>query len=71
MKRSCGQKLAGLFAVSCLVAVVLAGPAQARFLPGLNRVAADKGEVYRKGCLLGHERLRSGACRFGDRKSKK
>lgn len=47
------------------------GQTEARFLPGLNKVKADKGEVYRKGCLMGHARVRSGACRFGDLKSKK
>ena len=51
--------------------LMTAGSADARFEPGLNRVAADKGEVYRKGCLMGHARVRSGACRFGDVKSKK
>lgn len=78
MKRPRTPRLALLLALSCLIAAlitgpatVLAGPATARFLPGLNRVGADKGEVYRKGCLLGHERLRSGPCRFADRKSKK
>jgi hypothetical protein len=51
--------------------LLTAGSADARFEPGLNRVAADKGEVYRMGCLMGHARVRSGACRFGDIKSKK
>jgi hypothetical protein len=55
----------------CAGLLVFTGPAGARFLPGLNRVKADKGEVYRKGCLMGHNRVRSGACRFGDVKSKK
>ena len=64
MKPLRAPRLARLLAISCLIAAVitgpatvLAGPAAARFLPGLNRVKADKGEVYRKGCLLGHERL--------------
>lgn len=60
--------LAGFLAVVCLIC---SGTAEARFLPGLNRVAADKGEIYRKGCLIGHARVRSGPCRFGDLKSDK
>lgn len=60
-------------AVFCVVTLagllLVAGPADARFEPGLNRVAADKGEVIRKGCLVGHQRVRSGPCRFGDRRS--
>ena len=60
-----------LLAAICAGLLVFAGPAEGRFLPGLNRVKADKGEVYRKGCLMGHARLRSGACRFGDTRSKK
>lgn len=58
-------------AVLCLVSLFAAGQSEARFLPGLNKVKADKGEVYRKGCLMGHARVRSGACRFGDVKSRK
>lgn len=45
--------------------------AKAQFIPGLNRVGADKGEVFRKGCHVGHDRLRSGSCRFGDTRSSK
>lgn len=60
-----------LLALVCAVPLVFAGQAEARFLPGLNKVKADKGEVYRQGCLMGHARVRSGACRFGDRGSKK
>lgn len=61
-----------LVVVGFLGAALLAvGVADARFDPGLNRVAADKGEVFRKGCLVGHDRLRSGPCRFGDLRSKK
>lgn len=71
MKHRGSSLLAGLLAIACLATVVMAGPATARFIPGLNRVRADKGEVYRKGCLMGHTRVRSGPCRFGDRDSKK
>ena len=60
-----------LVALVCAGLLACAGQAEARFLPGLNKVKADKGEVYRKGCLMGHTRVRSGACRFGDLRSKK
>ncbi len=60
-----------LAAVICGCLPMLGGSAEARFLPGLNKVRADKGEVYRKGCMMGHHRLRSGPCRFGDRQSSK
>jgi hypothetical protein len=58
-----------LAAICAAVLLASAGPAGANFAPGLNRVAADKGEIYRKGCMMGHQRVRSGACRFGDRRS--
>ncbi len=67
MKRS----VALLLAILCTGSLAFAGQSGARFLPGLNKVKADKGEIYRLGCLIGHDRVRSGACRFGDRKSKK
>lgn len=60
-----------LVASFCTAFVALSGPADARFIPGLNKVRADKGEVFRKGCMVGHQRLRSKSCRFGDRRSKK
>lgn len=63
------RRLGAVLVLAVCAAWLVAGPAQGRFLPGLNRVAADKGEVYRFGCLMGHERVRSGACRFGDRRS--
>lgn len=62
---------AALVAVICAFSLVASTQAEARFLPGLNKVKADKGEVYRKGCLMGHARVRSGPCRFGSVKSKK
>jgi len=61
---------AALIAAACVSLLLgLAASAEAEFEPGLNLVAADKGEVFRKGCLMGHDRVRSGPCRFGDRKS--
>jgi len=63
------KRLGAVLVLAVCAASLIPGPAGARFLPGLNRVAADKGEVYRLGCLMGHQRVRSGACRFGDRKS--
>ncbi|MBN8869024.1 MAG: hypothetical protein J0H66_03980 [Solirubrobacterales bacterium] len=60
-----------LVAALCVGLLITAAPAGARFIPGLNRVAADKGEVYRKGCMSGHDQVRSGPCRFGDRDSNK
>lgn len=60
-----------LAALFFAVDLFYSGQAEARFIPGLNRVRADKGEVFRKGCMIGHDRLRSGPCRFGDRRSKK
>lgn len=61
-----------VFALILSVALLVpAMSAQARFVPGLNRVKADLGEVYRQGCLMGHHRVRSGPCRFGDLDSKK
>ncbi len=60
-----------LLTLVCAGLFVATGQAEARFLPGLNKVKADKGEVYRKGCLMGHARIRSGACRFGDLRSEK
>ena len=63
--------LALLLVFGCAGFLIPATQAEAKFLPGLNKVKADKGEVYRKGCLMGHARLRSGACRFGDLDSKK
>lgn len=50
----------------CAAGFGLSATADARFIPGLNQVRGAKGEVYRKGCLMGHTRLRSGPCRFGD-----
>lgn len=67
VRRAVPVLIAGL----CAALLATTTSADARFIPGLNRVAADKGEVYRKGCLMGHERVRSGACRFGDRRSHK
>lgn len=61
----------GVIVAAVCAVFLLAGSADARFIPGLNRVAADKGEVYRQGCLMGQDRVRSGACRFGDRRSSK
>lgn len=69
LKRSLGLAAAVLLALA--VSGVTPSASPARFIPGLNRVKADKGEVYRKGCLMGHTRLRSGACRFGDTRSGK
>lgn len=60
-----------VLALCLALLLVSAAPADARFIPGLNRVAADKGPVYRLGCLMGHARVRSGPCRFGDVRSKK
>lgn len=46
-----------------------AASAQARFEPGLNKVGADKGEIFRFGCLTGVTKLKSPRCYFGDVKS--
>lgn len=67
MKRSGAIALA----ILCAISLTTASQSEARFLPGLNKVKADKGEVFRKGCLTGHTRVRSGPCRFGDLDSKK
>lgn len=61
-----------LLVMGLLGAVLMTvGSADARFEPGLNRVAADKGEIFRQGCLLGSRKVASGPCRFGDPESKK
>ena len=65
------RRRALVLAVLCFGLLASAGQTEARFLPGLNKVSADKGEVFRKGCLTGHDRVRSGACRFGDIRSEK
>lgn len=55
----------------CGAFLLPAGGAHAGFLPGLDRVGLDEGEIYWKNCMAGNEQVRSGPCRFGDLSSNK
>lgn len=58
-------------AIFCGAVLIFAGSAKADFIPGLDRVKFDDGEIYRQGCMTGDSQIRSRACRFGIRNSKK
>lgn len=58
-----------LAAILCGAFLSLAGSANGKFIPGLDRVLTDDGEVYRAGCITGDAQIRSRACRFGFRNS--
>lgn len=57
--------------LAALVLLAAASPAQAGFKPSLNKLEADKGEIFKLGCLTGHTKVNSGSCRFGDTNSRK
>ncbi len=63
------RRLILLAAVFCGFLLAPAGGANAGFLPGLNRVGTDEGEIYAKGCMAGDAQVHSRVCRFGDRSS--
>jgi len=54
-----------LAALACGLLLVPTGFAEGGFLPGLDRVGTDEGEVYAKGCMAGDTQVRSRVCRFG------
>ena len=60
-----------LVALFCGLFFVPAGNAGAGFLPGLDRVGLDEGEIYANGCMAGDTQVRSRPCRFGDLSSSK
>lgn len=60
-----------LAVIFCGALLVPAGSANAGFLPGLDRVGLDEGEVYAKGCMAGNAQIHSRVCRFGDLASEK
>ncbi|MBN8867069.1 MAG: hypothetical protein J0H98_05915 [Solirubrobacterales bacterium] len=61
----------GIAILVAVSALFVAAPTEARFIPRLNQVKADKGEIYRHGCMAGHDEVRSGPCRFGDLRSRR
>jgi len=54
-----------LAALLCGLLVLPAGFASGGFLPGLDRVGTDEGEIYARGCMAGDAQVRSRVCRFG------
>ena len=67
-----GHGRISLAAVICGIAFLLSGAiGEAGFIPKLDRVKFDDGEVYRQGCIVGDGQLRSRPCRFGYRNSKR
>ena len=60
-----------LAAVFLGILLTPAGAAEAGFVPPLDRVGTDEGEVYWKGCMAGDAQVHSRKCVFGDPGSKR